>query len=74
MEIDIIKLDESNFNTKIKELCSTYGLCYNNIYLNSNSSNSDYNEYLNNKYLVNHINFIYKKDFELYNYEMIKTF
>lgn len=73
VNIEIIKLDDPNFNIKIKELCNNYGLSYNNTYLNINPNKSNYKEYLNNKDLVNCINFIYKKDFELYNYEMIKT-
>ena len=42
--------------------------------MNKNPNKLNYKEYLNNKDFVNCINFIYKKDFELYNYHMIKTF
>jgi hypothetical protein len=74
MKIEIIKLDDHDFNIKIKNLCDIYGLSYNNVYMNKNPNKLNYKEYLNNKDFVNCINFIYKKDFELYNYHMIKTF
>ena len=71
---NIIKLDDNNYNKNIKELCSEYGFLYNDIHLNTNPNNSDYNEYLNNKEFIKCINFIYKKDFELYNYDIISDF
>jgi hypothetical protein len=71
---NIIKLDDNDYNKNIKELCSEYGFLYNDSHLNTNPNNSDYNEYLNNKEFINCINFIYKKDFELYNYDIISNF
>ena len=73
LNIEIIKLDDLNYNEKIKNLCKYYNIPYNNNYLNNNPNKSNYTEYLNDKNLVNNINFIYKKDFELYNYNMINT-
>ena len=74
VKIEIIKLDEPNFNKKIKDLCLTYGLSYNNNYLNNNPNKVNYKQYLKNTDFVNCINFIYKEDFELFNYEFINPF
>ena len=74
VKINIIKLDDNNYKKKIEILCSDYGYLYKDKSKNANPNNSDYNEYLNNKEFIKCINFIYKKDFQLYKYDIINDF
>jgi hypothetical protein len=64
--IDILKFE--NLNNDMKKL----GFYDFNVYINKSEKKHDYMYYLNNN-SINLINKIYKKDFELFGYEMIQV-
>lgn len=69
-EIEIIKLDNEDYDIKMRNLCKIYNVSYKNEKLNKNPSEENY-KFLINKKLVNYLNFIYEKDFQLFNYEKL---
>lgn len=70
--IDIIKMDNNDFNDKILKMCKKYNLKFINNKINNNTTkkiNTD--TYINNTEFINLINFIYKDDFEYFNYSKL---
>lgn len=72
LDIEIIKMDDKEYQTKVIDMCKTYKFKYNNIVQNKNANNTNYSSYMKNKKLIECINEIYKKDFIKFNYAMIK--
>ena len=70
-KIDIIKLDDGNYNRKIMEICKKSRNKYNNNKLNMGNGKNDVQYYLNNKTFLSCINYIYKEDFIKFNYNVI---
>ncbi len=68
LKIETIKLDNEDYENKIKNLFKINNIRYKNEKLNKNPSEENY-KFLINKKLVNYLNFIYEKDFQLFNYE-----
>ena len=72
IKINIIKIDDNLYEDNIIRLSNMYDINYNGEKINTSSvDNPDYNYYLNNKTFINCINYIYKDDFLMFDYDML---
>lgn len=69
--IDMIKIDDGDFPSRMKQLTKRFQLPFSSCKQNANPQN-EYSHYFTNSSLLNCINEIYRKDFERFGYPILK--
>jgi len=73
ININIIKIDDNLYENNINKICNMYDINYNSEKINTSIvDNPNYDYYLSNNNFISCINYIYKNDFFMFDYNMFQ--